>query len=128
MASYLAGEALNRAADHLTSGSRAVQLHSDAPGNAGVNNRIGAISLDVAAAGWTDAAGGVAETSADSNFGVLDSDNAVRVEAYSVWDGAAFLGWGDVYQPGTVVVGVDVAAGRTFTLLAGTVEFRFSRP
>ena len=128
MASYLAGESLNRASDHLTSGSREVRLHSDAPGNAGTSNRIGTIAEDVAATGWTDASSGVAETSADINFGVLDTVNEVTVDAYSVWDGSDFLGWGDVYQPGTTTVGVTVAAGRTFTLSSGTVEFSFSRP
>ena len=128
MASYLSGESLNRASDHLTSGSREVRLHSDAPGNAGTTNRIGTIAEDVNAAGWTDASSGVAETSADINFGVLDTVNEVTVDAYSVWDGSDFLGWGDVYQPGTTTVGVTVAAGRTFTLSSGTVEFSFSRP
>ena len=128
MASYMSNSALNDAANDATSGTISIRLHDGAPGNSGTSNRIGSIEEDVAAAGWTAAASGVSETTADTNFGVLDASNSVDVEAYSLWDGSTFKGWADVFQPGTTTVGVTVAAGRTFTLSAGTVQFEFARP
>ena len=128
MASYLADSALNDAANNATSSTVSIRIHSDAPGDAGTDNRIGTFEQDVAASGWTAAASGVSETSAATNFGVLDADNDVDVHAYSLWVGTVFKGWGDVYQTGTTTVGVTVAAGRTFSLKAGTAEYRFSRP
>lgn len=128
MASYMSDAALNLAADHVTNRTVQLRLHSAAAGNAGTTSRIGAVSADVAAGGWSAAAGGEVTTSGPVNFGILDAASAQTVRSVSAWDGATFLGWADVYQPGTTNVGVSVAAGRSFTLNAGTFKFRFRRP
>lgn len=128
MASYAADGLLNLAANDVTNRTISVRIHSGAPGNAGTANRIGTHEVDVAAAGWTAAASGASETTADTDFSVLDTANSQTVMAYSLWNGGTFLGWGDVYQAGTTTVGVAVAANEEFKLNAGTVEISFARP
>ena len=127
MAFYVSDSTLNEAADKIVDATVEVRLHSNSPGNAGTNNRIGSVSADVAASGWTAASGGIAETSADTLFGVLDASNAQTVRAYSLWKGGAFKGWADVYQVGTTTVGVAVAAGESFKLNSGQVQVEITR-
>ena len=122
MASYVSNHTLNLAADQATNRTVEVRVHSGAPGNAGTGNRIGTVSEDVAAGGWTAAASGVSETTGDTEFGVLSTSQSNTVTAYSLWDGANFMGWADL------AADIVVAANESFTLSAGTVEFEFARP
>ena len=122
MANYMADEALNRAADHITSVSISVQLHNNAPGNSGANNKITGASEDVAANGWGDAVSGESANKNALDYGVLSSTASTTVKAYSLLDGTDFLGWADL---GTNVV---VAANERFSLQAGTVKIKFARP
>ena len=121
MASYMADAALNRAADELTSQTLTLYVYTGAPGNNGTANRL-VPTVAVAAGGWTAAASGVSETSADAAFGVLSTTQSRTITAYGVFDGATFLGWADL------TADVVVAANESFTLNAGTVEFSFARP
>ena len=126
MASYQSADLLNLAANDLTNRTLSVRLHDGAPGNAGTGNRIGAISVDIAAGGWTDAVAGAVVTSADTSFGVLSSSGRTDVDAYSVWSGNDFLWWADVYQTGTTTVGVRVPSNFEFTISAGEIGLTFS--
>ena len=122
MASYMSDYTLNLAADHVTDRTIQLRAHSGSPGNNGTANRIGAASVDVAAAGWGAAAAGSSDIDADAEFGVLDAGNANTVTAISKWAGANFLGWADM------TADVVVAANEEFTLNAGQVSVDFTRP
>ena len=122
MASYVSDDTLNIAVDAITDQTVQVRVHSGSPGNSGTSNRIGSASVDHPASEWTAGAGGVAETNTDSAFGVLDSSNSQTVTHYSLWASTTFLSWGDLASS------VTVAAGESFTINSGTVEFRASRP
>ena len=99
-----------------------MRVHSASPGNNGTTGRIGTSSVDHPAAQWTAGSGGVSETTVDSAFGVLDSSNSQTVTHYSLWASTTFLSWGDLASS------VTVAAGESFTINSGTIEFRASRP
>ena len=122
MASYVSDATLNQAVDAITNQTIQVRVHSASPGNAGTSARIGSSSVDHAAAQWTAGSGGVSETTVDSAFGVLDSANSQTVTHYSLWASTTFLSWGDLASS------VTVAAGESFTINSGTIEFRASRP
>lgn len=122
MASYMSGAALNIAANAVTAGDIDVRIHSGAPGDAGTQNRIGTHQVRVPAAGWSDAAGGIASNNVDVEFNVLSNTVATTVAAYSLWQGATFLGWADLVVP------VTVQATERFTLAATTVAVEFERP
>ena len=122
MASYASDALLNLAADAATAQTIQIRLHSGAPGDAGTANRVAGVSVDVAAGGWTAAAGGVSETTADAAFGVLSASASVTVRAYSLWRGSTFLGWADLTGA------VTVAANESFSLRMGTVQVEFQRP
>ena len=128
MASYMADYGLNLAATELTERTLQVRLHDGAPSSMGTTNRIGSVSVDHPSSEFAAAASGVAATNVATAFGVLDAGNAQTVRAYTLWDGANFVGWADVYQPGTTTVGVAVAAGAAFNLASGQVRVRFTRP
>ena len=122
MANYMADSTLNKAADHITASTLGVRLHSGAPGNNGTDNRIGSVSQDVAASGWSDADAGESSNKAAIDFGVLSNSSNNTVGAYSLWEGNTFRGWADLTSA------VTVAANERFSLRAGTVKVKFARP
>ena len=122
MASYVSNAALNIAVNELSGRTISVKAHDGTPGNNGTNNQVLGAEVDHAASQWTPGSAGVSETTVDTEFGVLNANAATTVRAYSTWDGATFLGWADL------VADIVVGAGESFSIDAGTVEFRFSRP
>ena len=122
MASYMSDAGLNIAADAISAATVTVRPHTGAPGDSGTSNQVGSVTTDVAAAGWTPAAAGVSQTTAQTSFGVLSAGSIKSVSHYSLWKGATFLGWADL------VATIRVPAGESFVLNAGTVRFRFARP
>ena len=122
MASYVADYTLNLAADEATARTITVRIHTGAPGNSGANNQVSGASVDVAASGWSTAASGISETSADTEFGVLSTSASNTITAYSLFDGNNFMGWADLDAS------VTVAANESFTIDGGTIEFNFARP
>ena len=123
MANYVTANGLNLAANALTAAATTeIRLHSDPPGNAGTQNRIGAVSANIAAAGWTVAASGASETSAATTFGVLDAANQHVVKAYTLWQSSVLIGWADLMAE------VTVGANESFSIAAGGIEFTAARP
>lgn len=121
MASFVSNYTLNRVANDVTSETVTVKLHTASPGSAGLSGTISGASEDVAAAGWTAASGGVSETTADTEFGVLSTSSTNIVTIYSLWHGANFIGWADLASS------ITVAANEEFTITAGTIELEFAR-
>ena len=121
MANYVSNAALNIAVNELSGRTISVKAHDGAPGNNGANNQVSGAEVDHSSAQWTPGSAGVSETTVDTEFGVLDANAETTVRAYSTWDGATFLGWADL------VADIIVGAGESFSIDAGTVEFRFSR-
>ena len=72
--------------------------------------------------GWTNASSGESSNVAAIDFGVLNSGASTTVQAYSIRNGATFLGWADLSSSATV------GAGERFTLNAGAVKVKFARP
>ena len=121
MASYMSDYTLSLAADHATDRTIQLRAHSASPGNSGTDNRIGAASVDVGAAGWSAAAAGSSDIDANAEFGVLDSGGDNTVTHISKWAGVNFMGWS------TMAADVVVDQNEEFTLNAGQVAFQFER-
>ena len=108
---------LNLAADEITNRTVQVRLHTADAGTAGTTSRIGTVSQDVAAAGWSAATGGDSTNLAAIDFGVLSASASFDVSHYSVWDGANFMG------RESLSASVTVAANETFSINASTLTF-----
>ena len=106
---------LNLGADAIANRTISIRLHDGAPGSAGTANRIGTVSEDVAASGWSDASDGDFDNDSDISFGVLSSADSNDVSHYSAWAGSNFL-WHAALDST-----VTVAANESFKLNSGTV-------
>ena len=106
---------LNRCADYIVALALTCRIHTGDPGGAGIDDRIGTLSKNLAAASWSDAANGDVQYNADVPFGVLDADANQTPSHCSVWRGNAFVGRAALSSS------VLVIAGGTFKINAGTI-------
>lgn len=111
--------ALNLMANELVNRTIEVRIHTGAPGTSGTDNVITEPDDNwptVTAAGWSDAASGVVDNTADVSFGILDDTDELIITHYSLWDGTNFLGSGSLSSSATV------GANEVFRINAGTID------
>ena len=109
--------AIHLAINEMANRTIQLRIHTANPhaGN-GTTHRIAGASVDVAAAGWTNATSGVVENVADAVFGVLSNSSSITVTHVSLWDGANYMG------AVALTNSVAVAANESFKINARTID------
>ena len=109
---------LNKMTDAAVADAWTARAHTGDPGNNGTSNRIAASSVAAVAAGnWANASAGDVTYDADLAFGVIDASNARTVSWLSFYEGGSWTGNIEITP------NVAVAAGGTFTVNSGTIDF-----
>ena len=117
----LSNDELNRNVDYATASSMSCRIHTGLPGATGTANRV-AEAQSMAAANWTDSATGSSSYGAALNFGIIDANAATTVTHYSLYRGAAYVGWK------ALAASVTVPAGAAFSINADTIEYEMTTP
>ena len=112
----LTSSELNNVTDTIVASAITCYPHTGGPGNNGTNNRIGTVSLVLAASNWSNAGGGDVMYEVAINFGVLDADTDQTVTHLSFFRGGAYIAFAEVTP------NVTVTAGGTLSVAANQIR------
>ena len=106
---------LNRIANEVVAGELLCYIHDNAPGNNGIQNRIGNRQA-LAPTNWSDAAFGDVTYMIDVEYGIIDATTDHTPNFYSLFRSEDFVGWAVLPRPRLV------PAGQRFAIPMGTIK------